>query len=68
VQREMIGDLARARPRLLVRWRDRRALATEPNGSGRSSGVRLLDDWLRAHYGAPQRFGPYVLLRARRTG
>ena len=68
VQREMIRDLARARPRVLVRWRDPRALATEPNGSGRSSGVTLLDRWLRARYGAPESFGSYVLLRQRRGG
>jgi len=66
VQREMVGELERARPQLLVRWLDPRALATEPDGSSRSSGVTLLDDYLHAHYGAPRRFGVYVLLR--RTG
>src|SRR4051794_18691665 len=65
VQREMLRDLERARPPVLVRWRDPRALATEPNGSGRSSGVTLLDDALRRDFGAPERFGPYVLLRRR---
>jgi len=25
--------------------------------------VRILDRWLAARYGAPQRFGPYELLR-----
>ena len=64
-QREMVRALARARPRLLVRWLDPRALALEPNGSARSSGVTLLDDTLRRDYGAARRFGPYVLLRRR---
>jgi len=65
VQREMIADLERARPALIVRWLDPRATVVEPNGSGRSSGVTLLDDWLAAHYGRPTQFGPYVLeLRA----
>jgi hypothetical protein len=62
VQREMVGDLERARPRVLVRWLDPRATADEPNGSSRSSGVRLLDGYLAARYGAPERYGPYELL------
>jgi hypothetical protein len=68
VQREMVGDLARARPPVVVRWRDRRALEIEPNASARSSGVTLLDAWLRSRYGAPERYGPYVLLRRRDGG
>jgi hypothetical protein len=63
VQREMVRDLRRARPPVLVRWIDPRARASEPNGSSRSSGVTLLDDYLRATYGRPRRFGPYVLYR-----
>ncbi len=62
VQREMIADLQRARPALVVRWLDPRAEVREPNGSGRSSGVTLLDDWLDAHYEAVDRYGPYELL------
>jgi hypothetical protein len=60
-QREMVRDLRRARPPVLVRWVDRRARATEPNGSARSSGVTLLDDYLRGAYHRPRRYGPYVL-------
>src|SRR4051794_29416992 len=63
VQREMVRDLRRARPPVLVRWLDPRALATEPNGSARSSGVTILDDYLRAAYGRPRRYGPYLLYR-----
>jgi hypothetical protein len=63
VQREMVRDLRRARPPVLVRWVDPRARATEPNGSSRSSGVTLLDDHLRATYRRAARFGPYVLYR-----
>lgn len=63
VQREMVGDLERARPALLVRWLDPRATAREPNGSARSSGVHLLDRYLAAHYGRPRRDGVYVLER-----
>jgi len=63
VQREMVRDLRRARPPVLVRWLDPRAHATEPNGSSRSSGVTILDDYLRATYGRPERYGAYVLYR-----
>jgi hypothetical protein len=63
VQREMVRDLRRARPPVLVRWVDPRARAIEPNGSARPSGVTLLDDYLRATYGRPRRYGPYVLYR-----
>jgi hypothetical protein len=61
VQREMVADLERARPQVLVRWRDPRT-GPEPNGSGRSSGVRLLDDHLARTYDRPQRHGVYELL------
>jgi hypothetical protein len=61
VQREMIADLERARPRVLVRWLDPRAIADEPNGSSRSSGVTLLDDYLGEHYRPSARSGAYAL-------
>jgi hypothetical protein len=65
VQREIVRDLQRSRPPVVVRWLDERAVATEPNGSGRSSRVRLLDRWITSHYGGGERFGPYLLLRRR---
>ncbi|UGS37424.1 hypothetical protein [Capillimicrobium parvum] len=61
VQREIVRDLERARPAVLVRWLDPRAIADEPNGSSRSSGVRILDRYLASRYGPPQRFGAYAL-------
>jgi hypothetical protein len=66
VQREMVRSLGRARPSVVVRWLDPRALATEPNGSARSSGVTLLDDYLRARYREVARYGAYALLQRRR--
>jgi hypothetical protein len=66
VQREMVGDLTRARPRVIVRWLDPTASASEPNGAGRSSGVHILDRWLMAHYELRTRFGAYALLVPRR--
>ncbi len=65
VQREIVADLRRARPKLLVRWLDPRT-RPEPNGSGRSSGVRLLDRELARTYGAPRRIGAYEV-RERRS-
>ena len=47
---------------MIVRWDDPRAEVREPNGSARSSGVTLLDDWIASHYPRAQRFGNYVLL------
>lgn len=61
VQREMVGDLERTAPRVLVRWRDP-ATAPEPNGSGRSSGVRILDRYLARRYRPAARAGVYELL------
>jgi hypothetical protein len=60
VQREIRADLERARPDLLVRWHDPRT-APEDNGSGRSSGVTLLDAYLRATYRPVARFGTYAV-------
>jgi hypothetical protein len=65
VQREIAADLRRARPELLVRWLDPRTRA-EPNASGRSSGVRLLDRELARAYGPPRRIGAYEV-RERRS-
>ena len=65
VQREIVADLRRARPEVLVRWLDPRT-APEPNGSGRSSGVTLLDDELDRVYGAPRRIGAFEV-RERRS-
>lgn len=65
VQREIVADLDRAEPQLLVRWLDPRT-APEPNGSGRSSGVRILDRYLARTYGASRRIGAYEV-RERRS-
>ena len=68
VQREIVRDLERSRPPVVVRWLDLQARRLEPNGSARSSGVRVLDDYLARSYGAPERFGAYLLLRRRGSG
>lgn len=60
VQREIVGDLRRARPQVLVRWRDPRT-RPEDNASGRRRGSHLLDDELERTYGPPRRIGVYEL-------
>jgi hypothetical protein len=62
VQREMVGDLRRTRPRVVVVWRDPTASRAEPNGAGRSSGVVILDTYLRTAYRPATRYGDYELL------
>jgi hypothetical protein len=61
-QREIVGSLERSRTRVVVRWLDPRAERPEPNGSSQSSGVHILDDYLRGHYRAMARYGVYQLL------
>ena len=61
-QRSVIGLLQRRRPKAIVRWNDPITTVREPNARGRPSGVRLLDDWLAAHYRAAGRFGFYEVL------
>jgi hypothetical protein len=68
VQREMVGDLERARPGLVIRWLSPVADQPEPNGAGRSSGVHILDRYLRSHYVEVRRFGDYAVLRPRQAG
>jgi hypothetical protein len=67
VQREIVGDLARSRTRYVIRWLSPAADEREPNGAGRSSGVRVLDRHLARRYAEVRRFGDYAVLR-RRSG
>ena len=62
VQREIVGDLERARPAVVVRDTSPVTAAPEPNAAGRSSGVRLLDDYLAAAYRPLERHGDLVVL------
>ena len=67
VQREIIRDLRDSRTQLVVRWLSPVAAEAEPNGAGRSSGVRALDRHLATRYTEAERFGDYSVLRLRRT-
>jgi hypothetical protein len=67
VQREIVGDLERTRPELVIRWLSPVADQPEDNGAGRSSGVRLLDGYLARTYATERRFGDYLVLARRRA-
>jgi hypothetical protein len=60
VQREMADDL-RGTP-VIVRWLSALAREREPNGSGRSSGVFVLDRAIARGYREAARFGDYLVL------
>ena len=62
VQREIVADLERTRPRVIVRDTSPVTAAREPNAAGRSTGVTLLDDYIAEHYREVERYGPLVLL------
>ncbi|MEA2418446.1 MAG: hypothetical protein QOE60_652 [Thermoleophilaceae bacterium] len=65
VQREIVGDLERSRPRLVIRWLSPLADLPEDNGAGRPSGVRILDRYLARTYAPQRRFGDYLVLARR---
>jgi hypothetical protein len=65
VQREIVRDLERVRPRLVIRWLSPLADTPEPDGAGHSSGVHVLDDYLRSRYVEIRRFGDYAVLQRR---
>lgn len=62
VQREIVHDLERARPALVIRWLSPLADHVDDNGAGRSSGVRILDRYIAAEYAPERRFGDYQVL------
>lgn len=62
VQREIVADLEAARPGVLVRWDSPLTARPEPNPSGRSSGVRLLDEYVTSRYRPLRRYGDWVVL------
>ena len=60
----MIGELQTRRPRYVVlssEWDN----AEEPNESARSSGVTVLDQYIRTNYRAVATFGPISILERR---
>jgi hypothetical protein len=65
VQREIVRDLDRTRPPLVVRWTAPITAAPEPNRAGESSGVTVLDDYLRRAYRPEARYGSFLILERR---
>jgi hypothetical protein len=65
VQREIIGDLERTRPRVVVRDTSPVTAAPEPSRAGESTGVTLLDDYLAERYREVERNGALVVLERR---
>jgi hypothetical protein len=65
VQRELVADLERARPRVVVRDTSPVTAAPEPNAAGRSTGVTLLDEYIARAYRPVERYGPLVILERR---
>lgn len=63
VQQEIARDIERQQVEwiVLVQW----PVPSEPNDSSVSSGVRYLDDWIRAHYVPVREFGEYTVWNVR---
>ena len=64
IQQEMIGELRRSKPKLIVLGRDWDD-ANEPNDSSLSSGVTILDSYLKSAFEPVATFGANTVLRAR---
>ncbi len=62
VQLEIIDELKRKNVKFIVLWSGAENV-TEPNESSLSSGVTLLDDFIRMNYAPVMYFGPYKILQ-----
>ena len=61
IQNEMVSEFDSKKPRFVVlesRWDDRK----EPNASALSSGVTILDDYIRLHYESVRQYGTLSVL------
>ena len=65
VQREIVASLESKGLPLVLRWNASITAAPEPNRAGRSTGVRILDDFLERRYRRSARFGAYDVLQRR---
>jgi len=61
-QRSLVAELARDRPRAIVRWTDPASVEREPNLRGRPTGVRVLDSWVADRYRLLASAGDYEIL------
>jgi hypothetical protein len=65
-QREIVTELERSRPGVIVRWLSPESVKREPNDRGKPTGVHVLDRWLALNYRPDARYGYYELLLRRR--
>jgi hypothetical protein len=65
VQREIVSELERAKPPMLFLTSMFEG-AQEPNDANKSSGVEILDDYIREHYILYGSSGPYEIMRRRK--
>jgi hypothetical protein len=64
IQNEMVSEFERKKPRFVVLESDWDEIE-EPNASALSSGVTILDDYIRLHYEAVRQFGTISVLARR---
>lgn len=67
VQREIIDELKRNSVKFIVLWSGAENV-TEPNESSISSGVNILDDFIRMNYAPVMYFGPYKIMQKLTVG
>jgi hypothetical protein len=61
-QAQVVADLRRAPPRVVVRWTSPQSSRPEASRRGRPSGYHALDDFLAAAYRPDAQFGDYRVL------
>ncbi len=61
-QTRIVGILRRTHPKAIIRWTDPASSHPEPNKRGRSSGSRILDNYINANYRLLQRDGFYNVM------
>lgn len=62
VQLEIVDELKRNNVKFIVLWSGAENVA-EPNESSLSSGITILDDYIRTNYAPVMYFGPYKILQ-----
>jgi hypothetical protein len=65
VQLEIVEDIERAKPELIVRYLAAVTARREPNEAGKSTGVAILDGYFAGTYREAERFGAFLVLERR---
>lgn len=61
IQEYMVQELILGKPRYIVVWISG-SYTNEPNLSSRSSGVHIVDEYIKSNYTATKQFGDYIIL------